>query len=301
MIYTVTFNPSVDYVMHPLSLDMGFTNRSKYEEFTFGGKGIDVSAMLTNLHVPNVCMGFIAGFTGGFVEQALHDYGVRTDFIRLDSGMTRINVKIDLISETRINGAGPYIPQDKYDELLAKIDRLVPGDTLVLNGSVPSCLSADTYSKVMSRYDGRGLRYVVDATGNLLLDALTHKPFLIKPNNHELGAIFEKNLETPEECLPYAHELHERGAVNVVVSCGPHGSCLVDEDGKEHVVAAPKGQVVNTVGAGDSMVAGFLASVDAGKSYEVALRYATACGSATAFASSFATRQEVETLYAAMD
>ena len=296
MIYTVTFNPAVDYVMHPLSLDMGFTNRSQYEEFTFGGKGIDVSAVLTNLHVPNIAMGFVAGFSGHFIEEALHEYGIMTDLIWLDTGNTRINVKIQNLAETRINGAGPYIPQDKYRKLIKKLDKLVSGDTLVLNGSLPSCLPEDTYASIMERYANKGIRYVVDATGDLLLRSIKSKPFLIKPNNHELGDLFDLDLETPEECLPYAHKLHEMGAINVLVSCGGNGACLVDEDGNEYVQEAPEGTVVNTTGAGDSMVAGFLATVDQGRSYQYALRFASACGSATAFSSGMATREEVEKL-----
>lgn len=300
MIYTVTFNPAVDYVMHPLSLDMGFTNRSQYEEFTFGGKGIDVSAVLTNLHIPNIAMGFVAGFSGHFIEDAMHEYGIMTDFIWLDAGASRINVKIQNIAETRINGAGPYIPKNKYRKLLKKLNKLVHGDTLVLNGSLPKCLPKDTYASIMKKFDGRGIRYVVDATGELLLSSIELKPYLIKPNNHELGDIFHVRLTTPCECLTYAHLLHDQGAENVLVSCGAHGSCLVDSLGNEYIQDAPKGTVVNTTGAGDSMVAGFLAAIDMGRSTKGALKYASACGSATAFSSGMATREAVEKLCRSM-
>ncbi len=300
MIYTVTFNPAVDYVMHPLSLDMGFTNRSKHEEFSVGGKGLCVSMVLTNLRVPNIAMAFAAGFTGRFVEETLHTRGMVTDLIWLDEGYTRINVKIHNLAETKINGAGPAIPEDKYDMLMDKLEKLLPGDTLVLNGSVPSCLPKDTYARIMERFRDRGLRYVVDATGDLLMRSLESRPFLIKPNNHEIGAIFDCDPETPEDCLPLAHKLHEKGAQNVLVSCGGNGSCLVDSDGREHTVDAVQGEIVNTTGAGDSMVAGFLASIDQGESYEHALRFASACGTATAFAPGMATAEEIQAVFERM-
>ncbi len=291
VIYTVTFNPAIDYVMHPKTFVVGRTNRSTHEDFSFGGKGLDVSAVLSNLNVPNICMGFIAGFSGRFIEDTLHEAGMVTDLIWLDEGATRINIKID---ETRINGAGPHISHEKYGVLMDKLERLIEGDTLVLNGSVPSSLPQDTYASIMEQFDGRGIRYVVDAVGDLLVRSLKCKPFLIKPNNHEVGDIFEVAIDTPEECLPYAHKLHEMGAQNVIVSCGGLGSCLVDSDGKEHIVRAVKGEVVNTTGAGDAVLAGFLAAVDWGKSYEEALRYASACGSATAFSQGMATREKIE-------
>ncbi len=238
MIYTVTFNPAVDYVMHPLTLDMGFTNRSSSEEVRCGGNGINVSSILNELNVDTICLGIIAGFTGDYILETLQSAGVTCNFVRLDKGFTRINVKLNGIVMTIINGMGPKIPNDKVDELFGRLDRIKAGDTLVLTGSIPKCLPDDMYQIIMTRLAGRGIRFVVDAPGTLLLQSLESKPFLIKPNNHELGKIFEVNPETPEECMPYARKLHEQGAQNVIVSCGGEGSALVAADGKEYITKA---------------------------------------------------------------
>lgn len=294
MIYTVTFNPALDYVMHPLTLDMGFTNRSSHEELRYGGKGIDVSAVLNELDVDSVALGFTAGFTGEYLKQILADEGVPTDFITLDEGITRIDVKLTGIVETIVNGMGPNIPQDKVDVLMSKLETIGEGDTLVLTGSIPSCLPSNMYELIMQRFANRGIRFVVDATGELLLSAVDCKPFLIKPNHHELGALFDVSPETPEECLPYAHKLHDRGATNVIVSCGKWGSALVDANNEEHIVPAAPGELVNATGAGDSMIAGFLAMVDAGESYGEALVFASACGTATACSPGLAKRPMID-------
>ena len=233
MIYTVTFNPAVDYVMHPLTLDMGFTNRSSSEEVRCGGNGINVSSILNELNVDTICLGIIAGFTGDYILDTLQSAGVTCNFVRLDKGFTRINVKLNGIVMTIINGMGPKIPNDKVDELFGRLDRIKAGDTLVLTGSIPKCLPDDMYQIIMTRLAGRGIRFVVDAPGSLLLQSLESEPFMIKPNNHELGKLFDVNPETPEECMPYARMLHERGAQNVVVSCGGEGSALVAADGNE--------------------------------------------------------------------
>ena len=300
MIYTVTFNPSVDYVMHPTTLDMGYTNRSTAEEMYAGGNGINVSTILTELGVDNVAMGFIGGFTGDFVLNTLQQQGINTNFIRLDKGNTRINVKLNGIIMTIINGMGPNIPISKVDELFTRIDRVSAGSTLVLTGSIPSCLPDDMYDMMMSKFSGRGIRFVVDAPGDLLMNALAAEPFFIKPNNHEVGRIFGANPETPEEVLPYARQLHERGAQNVLVSCGGYGAALVDANGEEHVTRCPPCRLVNATGAGDSMVAGFLAALDRGWSYGDALNYASACGSATAASNGLANRSTIERFYSSL-
>lgn len=301
MIYTVTFNPSVDYVMHPSTLDMGYTNRSTSEEVYAGGNGINVSTILTELDIDNVAMGILGGFTGEFVLQTLQSQGINTNFVFLDKGNTRINVKLNGIIMTIINGMGPNIPISKVDELFRRIDRIQEGSTLVLTGSIPSCLPEDMYDIMMSRFENRGIRFVVDAPGNLLMNALAAHPFFIKPNNHEVGRIFGANPETPEEVLPYARKLHEQGAQNVLVSCGGYGAALVDAEGNEHTTKVPPCRLVNATGAGDSMVAGFLAALDRGMSYGEALNFASACGSATAASNGLANRSTIERFYAALN
>lgn len=300
LIYTVTFNPAVDYVMHPLTLDMGFTNRSSSEEVRCGGNGINVSSILNELNVDTICLGIIAGFTGDYILDTLQQAGVTCNFVRLDKGFTRINVKLNGIVMTIINGMGPKIPNDKVDELFGRLDRIKAGDTLVLTGSIPKCLPDDMYEIIMTRLAGRGIRFVVDAPGTLLLQSLASQPFMIKPNNHELGKLFDVNLETPEESLPYARILHERGAQNVVVSCGGEGSALIAADGSEYTTKCPPCRLVNATGAGDSMVAGFLASLDRGFSYQDALNFASACGSSTAASKGLAHRATIDKFYAAL-
>lgn len=297
LIYTLTFNPAVDYVMHPLTLDMGFTNRSSNEEVRCGGNGINVSSILNELNVDTICLGIIAGFTGDYILDTLQQAGVTCNFVRLTKGFTRINVKLNGIVMTIINGMGPKIPNEKVDELFGRLDRIKAHDTLVLTGSIPQCLPDDMYDIIMTRLAGRGIRFVVDAPGSLLLQSLPAKPFLIKPNNHELGRLFDVNPETPQECLPYARLLHERGAQNVVVSCGGEGSALVAEDGSEYTTGVPPCRLVNATGSGDSMVAGFLARLDAGQDYQDALMFASACGSATAASKGLAERSTIDKFY----
>ena len=297
LIYTMTLNPALDYVMHPLTLDMGFTNRSTSEEVRCGGNGINVSSILNELNVDTICLGIIAGFTGDYILETLQSAGVTCNFVRLEKGFTRINVKLNGIVMTIINGMGPKIPNDKVDEMFGRLDRIKAGDTLVLTGSIPKCLPDDMYQIIMTRLAGRGIRFVVDAPGTLLLQSLESKPFMIKPNHHELGKLFDVSPETPEECLPYARLLHERGAQNVVVSCGGEGSALVAADGSEYITKCPPCRLVNATGSGDSMVAGFLASLDAGKSYQDALNFASACGSATAASKGLAQRSTIDKFY----
>ena len=264
MIYTMTLNPALDYVMHPLTLDMGFTNRSSSEELHCGGNGINISTLLNELDVPSIAMGIAAGFTGDYLLRRLQEKGVASNFVLLDRGYTRINIKLNGIVMTMVNGMGPKIPEKKVEELLERMDVVGAGDTLVLTGSIPNSLPEDMYMQIMRRLGGRGIQFVVDAPGQLLMESLESHPFLIKPNNHEVGRIYGVEIEEPEECMPYAHKLQEAGARNVIISCGGHGSLLLDENGAEHVVPTAKIKLVNATGAGDSMVGGFLAQVNRG-------------------------------------
>ena len=236
MIYTMTLNPALDYVMHPNTLDMGFTNRSSSEELHCGGNGINVSTLLNELDKVTVAMGIVGGFTGEYLLSDLQRQGIPSNFVKLDSGFTRINVKLNGIVMTMVNGNGPRIPEKKVDELLERMDVVGAGDTLVLTGSIPSSLPEDIYTRLMAQLAGRGIQFVVDAPGQLLMEAIKAQPFLIKPNNHEVGRIFDANPETPEECIPFAKKLQDGGARNVIVSCGGAGSLLLDEYGTEHIV-----------------------------------------------------------------
>lgn len=293
MIYTVTFNPAIDYVMHTQALQLGAVNRAVKEEIMFGGKGINVSTVLGNLGVENVALGFIAGFTGHALEKGVRSFGVKTDFIELEKGMTRINVKLKATEETEINGAGPEINSDSLQQLFLKLDRLKKGDYLVLAGSIPKSMPSDIYEKIMERLQNKGIMFVVDATKDLLLNVLKYKPFLIKPNNHELGEMFGVQLKSDDEIVHYAEKLQEMGAKNVVVSMAGDGAMLVDSNGAVTKIGVPKGKVVNSVGAGDSMVAGFIAGYTETGDYSYSLRLGSAAGSATAFSEGLATKEEI--------
>ena len=293
MIYTVTFNPAIDYVVELVSFNIGEINRTTREYMNLGGKGVNVSRVLTNLEVPNVALGFVAGFTGAALRNGLERMGVKTDFISLEEGNTRINVNIKGVEETDINARGPEIPNSAIDELFKKLDNLQSGDTLVLAGSIPTSLPNDMYERIMERLYGKGIRFVVDATRDLLVKSLKYEPFLIKPNNHELGEIFGLELTTDNEIIYYARELKKQGAKNVLISMAGDGAILVDENDVAHKIGTPKGKVKNSVGAGDSMVAGFCAGYLEKGDYKYALRMGTAAGSASAFSESLATKQEV--------
>ena len=293
MIYTVTFNPAIDYVVELVSFNIGEINRTTREYMNLGGKGVNVSRVLTNLEVPNVALGFVAGFTGDALRNGLERIGVKTDFISLEEGNTRINVNIKGVEETDINARGPEIPNSAIDELFKKLDNLQSGDTLVLAGSIPTSLPNDMYERIMERLYGKGIRFVVDATRDLLVKSLKYEPFLIKPNNHELGEIFGLELTTDNEIIYYARELKKQGAKNVLISMAGDGAILVDENDVAHKIGTPKGKVKNSVGAGDSMVAGFCAGYLEKGDYKYALRMGTAAGSASAFSESLATKQEV--------
>ncbi len=291
MIYTVTFNPAVDYVVHLNAFTPGETNRSVSEEVYFGGKGINVSIILAQLGMESTALGFVAGFTGEALEKALVAGGTRTDFIRLPEGMTRINVKMKGDCETEINASGPRIDAASLEKLFAKLEVLQAGDTLVLAGSVPGSLPADIYEQILKKLSGRGIRFVVDATGKLLLNVLKYRPFLIKPNRAELEEICGRKLDTQEKLVEGASELKAMGAQNVLISLGKDGALLLDEHGKVHTHEVLGGKPVNTVGAGDSMVAGFIAGCE--KGYEHALLMGVAAGGATACAKGLATREEI--------
>lgn len=291
MIYTVTFNPAVDYVVHLNAFTPGETNRSVSEEVYFGGKGINVSIILAQLGMESTALGFVAGFIGEALEKALVAGGTRTDFIRLPEGMTRINVKMKGDCETEINASGPRIDAASLEKLFAKLEVLQAGDTLVLAGSVPGSLPADIYEQILKKLSGRGIRFVVDATGKLLLNVLKYRPFLIKPNRAELEEICGRKLDTQEKLVEGASELKAMGAQNVLISLGKDGALLLDEHGKVHTHEVLGGKPVNTVGAGDSMVAGFIAGCE--KGYEHALLMGVAAGGATACAKGLATREEI--------
>lgn len=297
MIYTVTFNPAIDYVVRlDTPLQAGTVNRAAGEDCVLGGKGINVSGILAQLDCPSVALGFVAGETGAWLERGLAAQGLQTDFIHLASGMTRINVKIKAGQETELNGAGPAIPPQAMEALQQKLDALRPGDILVLAGSIPSSLPVDTYERVLERLQGHSVRAVVDASGRLLANVLPYEPFLIKPNHHELAEIVGRALPGDEEIAAAAHELQEQGARNVLVSMAGDGALLLDETGAVHRIGTPKGTVINSVGAGDSMLAGFLAGYLQSGSYQDALRLGTACGSATAFSLGLASRKEIDLL-----
>ena len=302
MIYTVTFNPAIDYVVRlDRPLAVGEVNRAKGEDCVLGGKGVNVSGVLAQLGCESVALGFVAGETGAWLERGLAAQGLRTDFVHLAHGMTRINVKIKAGQETELNGAGPDISESAMQELEAKLDRLQKDDVLVLAGSIPVSLAQTTYERLLARLAGRGVRAVVDATRDLLVNVLPYQPFLIKPNNHELSEIAGVPLESDEEITAAARDLQAKGARNVLVSMAGDGALLLDENGGVHRIGCPKGKVVNSVGAGDSMVAGFVAGYrQSGGDYDAALKLGTACGSATAFSLGLATRADIDTLLAKM-
>lgn len=300
MIYTVTFNPSLDYVVQVEHFQGDAVNRTSEEHVYPGGKGNNVAVIASNLGMKSRALGFKAGFTGAAMEQMLQEFGCDTDFIALEEGVTRINVKVKKVKsddEFEINGQGPRIPDEKIRQLYEKLDALESGDVLVLSGSIPNTLPDDMYERIMERLAGTGVRISVDATKDLLMNVLKYHPFLIKPNNHELGEMFGVTLESDDEIAEYARKLQEMGARNVLVSMAGDGAILVTEDGSVLKQLPPAGEVVNSVGAGDSMVAGFLAGYLKTGSYEEALKLGTAAGSATAFTSWLADAGTVGELY----
>lgn len=293
MIYTVTFNPSLDYIIHVNDFKKGIVNRTESEEILAGGKGINVSFVLKNLGLKSIALGFIAGFTGKEIESRLKAHGCVTDFIQVDQGMSRINVKLKSEVETEINGQGPNIEESDLEKLFKKLEELQDGDILVLAGSISNKLPQNIYEDILERLAHKRVKVVVDATKDLLMNVIKYHPFLIKPNNHELGEMFGVVLSGKEEVITYAKKLKELGAVNVLVSMAGEGAILVCEDGNVYESPAPKGKVINSVGAGDSMVAGFISGYLASGSYQEAFKMGLATGSASAFSSKLATKQEV--------
>lgn len=293
MIYTVTFNPSLDYILSTPSLQLGRTNRATSSYILAGGKGLNVSTVLHNLGVESTALGFLAGFTGEEIERTITELGVKSDFIKLETGTSRINVKVQT-DGTEINASGPEIPADKLEQLLARLDTLQAGDILVLAGSIPSSLPATIYQDIMKQLQYRGILIVVDAEKELLLNVLPYHPFLIKPNHHELGELFGTSFHTREEVVPFARKLQEQGAINVLISLADEGAVLLDAMGGVHMSLAPEGELVNGVGAGDSMVAGFLAGWLQTGDYKQAFHMGLAAGSASACSENLATKEEVE-------
>ncbi|MCQ2968663.1 MAG: 1-phosphofructokinase [Clostridium sp.] len=296
MINTITLNPSLDYIVKVDDFKAGHVNRSSKEDIYPGGKGINVSIVLKNLGVKNRALGFTAGFTGEEIEKLVANHGVDNEFIRLENGMSRINVKLKSNEESEINGMGPDISKEDIEKLYKKLDALKAGDFVVLAGSIPSTLPDDIYETIMKYFKDKEINFVVDATKDLLLNVLKYKPFLIKPNHHELGEMFNVKLNSKEEIITYAKKLQEIGARNVIISMAGDGAILIEENGEITVSATPKGTLVNSVGAGDSMVGGFLAGISEQKSIKEAFKMGVATGSASAFSEGLATRDKVEEL-----
>ena len=297
MIYTVTLNPSLDYIAECKDFTLGATNRTSSEIIYPGGKGINVSIVLSNLGDRTTALGFLAGFTGEHIDSLIKDMGISSRMIRVDEGMSRINLKLKSKEETELNGMGPNINIIDIARLYQKLESITEDDILVLAGSIPPSVSEGLYSDIMERLKETKIKIVVDATKDLLMNVLDKKPFLIKPNIHELGELFNVKLDSADEALPYALKLKEMGAVNVIISMGKDGAMMVDEYGNSYTMNSPEGKLVNSVGAGDSLVAGFLHKYLETGNYEEAFRYGVCTGSASAFSSALATKEEVEKLY----
>ena len=296
MIYTVTFNPSLDYIVSVEDFKLGLTNRTSSELMLPGGKGINVSTVLGNLGIESTALGFLAGFTGKEIAGRLDQMGIKNGCIWLEEGYSRINVKLKSIDGTEINGQGPVITEEAIQALYEKLDKLEEGDVLILAGSIPNTLPEDIYERILERLSGKEIRFVVDATKDLLLKVMKYHPFLIKPNNHELGEMFNVELKRKEDIIIHAKKLQALGAQHVLVSMAGDGAILVTKDGKVYETMPPKGKVVNSVGAGDSMVAGFITGYLNTKDMEKAFRLGVAAGSASAFCSWLATRDEIVAL-----
>jgi len=296
LIFTVTLNPSIDYVVRLDKLTNGITNRTTSEEYYFGGKGINVSCVLAELGLDSTAYGFVAGFTGEAIEKGIRNDRIITDFIKLKHGISRINIKIKAGEETEINCQGPHIDDSELERLLQKIDRIASGDTLVIAGSIPNTMPDDVYERMLERISRKDVKIVVDATKQLLVNSLKYKPFLIKPNRQELSEIFGTEVKTEEDIEKYAKELQKMGAKNVLISLGGEGAMLIDENGEKHKAGVLKEKVINTVGSGDSMVAGFVAGYEKEHSYSYALKLGSVCGNATAFLSGLATREKIDEL-----
>lgn len=292
LIYTITFNPAIDYVVHTDDIVLDSINRSNHEEIYFGGKGINVSIVLNELGIESKALGFVAGFTGKAIEEGISKQGIETDFVHLEEGFSRINVKIKSNKETEINGQGPKILDSDILKLFQKLDAIQDDDIIILAGSIPNSLPSNIYEKIIEHLKPKKVRIVVDTTKDLLLNVLKYEPYLIKPNNFELEEIFGIKLNTIDEISKYARKLKRMGALNVLVSMAGDGALLVDENNEIHICQAYKGLVKNSVGAGDSMVAGFIAGLLNGN-YDYALKLGTASGGATAFSDGLATKDTI--------
>ena len=296
MINTITLNPSLDYIVKVDDFKVGHVNRTSKEDIYPGGKGINVSIVLKNLGVKNRALGFTAGFTGEEIEKLVANHGVDNEFIRLEKGMSRINVKLKSKEESEINGMGPDISKNDIEKLYEKLEALKAGDFVVLAGSIPNTLPDDIYETIMKDFKDKEINFVVDATKDLLLNVLKYKPFLIKPNHHELGEMFNVKLNSKDEIITYAKKLQEIGARNVIISMAGDGAILIEENGEITISDTPKGTLVNSVGAGDSMVGGFLAGIAENKNIKEAFKIGVATGSASAFSEGLATKDKVEEL-----
>ena len=297
MIYTITFNPALDYISQVDSFETGKINRTKTEKILPGGKGLNVSIVLKNLGLQNTALGFIAGFTGNELKQEIENYGIKTEFIIVREGITRINIKISSDVETALNGNGPRITEENINELLEKIKKFTSDDIVILAGNVPKGINNSIYETICSILAERGTTFVVDATKELLINVLKYKPFLIKPNHHELGDLFSVQIKSDDDIVKYSKKLQEMGAKNVLVSMAKDGAMLTDENGSVHKIGNAKGKLINSVGCGDSMVAGFTAGYIKTADYSYALRLGSACGNATAFSEKLATREEIERVF----
>ncbi|MCM1570052.1 MAG: 1-phosphofructokinase [Roseburia sp.] len=297
MIYTVTFNPSLDYIVTVEDFKLGFTNRTSTEWMLPGGKGINVSIVLKNMGFDSVALGFTAGFVGDEIQRRLEEMGVRTNFIQIPNGNSRINVKLQSMEGTEINGCGPSISEEEAECLIGQLRGMEPGDVLFLAGSIPPSMPDDMYRRIMERLKDRQVTTVVDATGRLLRNVLEYRPFLIKPNIQELEELFQIKVQSREEIIRYAEKLQQEGARNVLVSMAGDGALLLAENGGVWSAKAPEGKLVNGVGAGDSMVAGFMAGWLEKQDYGHAFAMGVAAGSASAFSEYLATREDVMKLY----
>ena len=296
MIYTITFNPAIDYVMKVENFKLGSVNRADFEEVYAGGKGINVSIVLNNLGVKSKALGYIAGFTGEEIEKGVRDLGCETDFIRVNRGMSRINVKLKSKEETEINGQGPEVTENHIEELSMKLEKLEKGDILVLAGSIPNTLPENIYENIMEKMQDKGVLIIVDATKELLLNVLKYNPFLVKPNHHELSELFNEVIRTTDDIIRYGKKLRAMGAKNVLISMAGEGAIMITENNEVMKSSAPKDFVKNSVGAGDSMVAGFIAGYIKNHNLSEAFKMGIATGSASAFSEELATKDEVEKL-----
>lgn len=296
MIYTITFNPALDYISQVENFEIGKINRTKTEKILPGGKGLNVSTVLKNLGIESTALGFIAGFTGEELKRSIEEKGIKTDFIKVEKGITRINVKISSNEETALNGNGPEITEEDINKLLEKIEKITKEDMVILAGNIPRCINNDIYEIICKTLEKNNVTFVVDATKELLMNVLKYKPFLIKPNKEELEETFKEKVETKEEIIVHAKKLQQMGARNVLISLGGEGAILVTTEEKEYYSKAPKGKVLNTVGAGDSMVAGFIAGYEQSGDFEQAFKMGIATGSASSFSMNLATAEEVANL-----